>query len=94
MFGIGQNLPIKTLTFIAGTHFKPMIPIIVDEIKHPNAQQRKKSEDLPLRLLGYFPCKPIVSTPHCPACHLKAVTRTMMSCPPLTSMCSRTMQKG
>jgi hypothetical protein len=31
----------------------------IDEIKPPNARQRKQGEDLPPRLLGYFPYKPM-----------------------------------
>jgi hypothetical protein len=31
----------------------------IDEIKPPNARQRKQGEDLPPRLLGYFPYRPM-----------------------------------
>jgi hypothetical protein len=31
----------------------------IDEIKPPNARQRKQGEDLLPRLLGYFPYKPM-----------------------------------
>ncbi len=31
----------------------------IDEIKPPNARQRKQGKDLPPRLLGYFPYRPM-----------------------------------